>query len=364
MLDRSRLFNSNQTFGYKNIIWDYAEVVDINDPYDAGRIKVRIPVIDNVDTAPQNQLLPFEQGGLPWCEPLLPKYLNVVPELGQLVKIIVFNTNDKKMRRQYVGPVIGQQTPQDLLNSTYDTAKIKVESSGYVGRWSDNPASSYPEKVGDWKIYPNKTDIAFLGKKNTDIILRNKGFFDEIQLRAGKIKPSSLNSTLNDPLKVSPVVLNTTNPGYITINFTEASALPQESVNNIFTTLNIQKDRSHVNIVADHINFISHLSSGTEDKILQGQNIRQQINLETTKLHPVVYGDVLWDFMSLMRNYVEGHIHKGSRREPDGDRNKNDLINWFNKNMGVASSKPTPDGNGSYVEINDCNFLSKGVKTN
>ena len=193
MLDRSRLFNSNQTFGYKNIIWDYAEVVDINDPYDAGRIKVRIPVIDNVDTTPQNQFLLFEQGGLPWCEPLLPKYLNVVPELGQLVKIIVFNTNDKKMRRQYVGPVIGQQTPQDLLNSTYDTAKIKVESSGYVGRWSDNPKAS----DGDWKIYPNKTDIAFLGKKNTDIILRNKGFFDEIQLRAGKIKPSSLNLTLN-----------------------------------------------------------------------------------------------------------------------------------------------------------------------
>jgi len=115
MLDNARLFNSNQLFGYKNIIWDYAEVVDIDDPYDAGRIRDRIPVVDK-DTSIQNQLLPFKEGGLPWCEPLLPKYINVVPELGQLVKIIVFNTNDKKMRRQYVGPVIGQQTPQDLLN--------------------------------------------------------------------------------------------------------------------------------------------------------------------------------------------------------------------------------------------------------
>jgi len=357
MLDNARLFNSNQLFGYKNIIWDYAEVVDINDPYDAGRIRVRIPVVDK-DTSIQDQLLPFDKGGLPWCEPLLPKYINVVPELGQLVKIIVFNTNDKKMRRQYVGPVIGQQTPQDLLKSTYDTSKIKVESEGYVGKWSANPGAS----DGDWKIYPNKTDIAFLGKKNSDIILRNNSFFDEIQLRVGKIDPNSFNSTLNNPFKVSPVVLNTTNPGYITINFTEASALPQESVNDVYKSLNIQKDRSHVNIVADHINFISHF--GETPKILQGQNIREQINVEKTKLHPVVYGDILWEFMFLMKNYVEGHIHKGSRREPDGDRNKNDLINWFNKNMGVASSKPKPDGNGSYVEIDDCNFLSKGVKTN
>lgn len=363
MSDRSRLFNTNQVFGYKNIIWDYAEVVDINDPYDAGRIRVRIPVVDNVDTAPQNQLLPFEQGGLPWCEPLLPKYLNVVPEVGQLVKIIVFNTNDKKMRRQYVGPVIGQQTPQDLLNSTYDTAKIKVESSGYVGKWSSNPEAS----DGDWKIYPNKTDIAFLGKKNTDIILRNKGFFDEIQLRVGKINPNTLNSTLNSSFKNSPVVLNTTNPGYITINFTEASGLQQEGIQNTYNFLNLQKDRSHVNVVADHINFISHLGSnskGNPPKILQGQNIQQQITVEKINLHPVVYGDVLWDFMRLMRNYVEGHIHKGSRREPDGDKNKNELIQWFNNNMGAASSKPAPDGNGSYVEIDNCTFLSKGVRTN
>jgi hypothetical protein len=47
----------------------------------------------------------------------------------------------------------------------------------------------------------------------------------------------------------------------------------------------------------------------------------------TASSHPVVYGDILWEFMFLMKNYVEGHIHKGSRREPDGDRNKNDLIN-------------------------------------
>lgn len=347
-----RLFNSNSTFGDKHhLIWDYAEVIDIDDPYDAGRIRVRIPYVDK-DTELSKQLLPVKDGGLPWCEPLLPKYINVVPQVGQLVKIIVFDTKDKKIRRQYVGPIITQQNPNSFLDPKYDITKTQVEFSAYAGKWSANPGVG----IEDWKIYPDKNDIAFLGKKNTDIILRNNSFFDEIQIRAGKINPNTLN---NPPL----LSLNTTNPGYITVNFTEASGLQQEGISNQYKFLNLQKDRSHVNIVADHINFISHLT-GDQPKILQGKNITQQIDVENSKLHPVVYGDVLWEFMSLMRNYVESHIHKGSRREPDGDKNKNELVKWFNDNMGVASSKPTSNGKDTYIDIDNCKFLSKGVRTN
>ena len=85
--------------------------------------------------------------------------------------------------------------------------------------------------------------------------------------------------------------------------------------------------------------------------------------MENNQLHPLVYGDILWDFLSVLRPYIEGHIHKGSRREPDGDLSKNNLIKWFNDNMGAQVSKPNPDGT-SYVDIENCTFLSKGVKTN
>ena len=55
--------------------------------------------------------------------------------------------------------------------------------------------------------------------------------------------------------------------------------------------------------------------------------------------------------------------HKGSRREPDGDISKNNLIKWFNDNMGSIVDKKSPDGT-PYKEIENCRFLSKGVKTN
>lgn len=362
-IDRLKLFSTNSNFGDKyNFIWDYAEVVDVNDPYDAGRIRVRIPTVD-IDTTIQNQLSPPEEGGLPWCEPLLPKYLNLVPEVGQLVKVIAFDTLNKKLRRQYIGPVIGQQTPRDFLRPDFFDSKLKVENSAYVGKWSDNPNSS----ALDWKIYPEKTDVAFLGRRNTDIILRNKSFFDEIQLRAGKINPNTLVSGLNSAFRNSPVELNKKNPGYITINFTEASGLQQEGVNNVYKNLNLQKDRSHVNIVADHINFISHLGSNssknkteTVNPILQGGNISEQINVENTQLHPVVYGDVLWEFLELLRSYITGHVHKGpGKTKPDANIVYENIVKWFDDNMGGSTPKQR-----SINDFGSCTFLSKGVRTN
>jgi|694.fasta_scaffold26989_10 hypothetical protein len=359
-MENVKLFNNNNAFGdITNIIWAYAKVVDINDPYDAGRIKVRMPIEDR-DTSIGLEDLSLDDGGLPWCEPLLPKYLNIVPEVGQLVKVTTFNIKNKKIRRQYIGPGISQIAASDLLNPEYDTQKTKIEFSSYTGKWSAKGDAI----DGDWKIYPDKSDVAFLGKRNTDIILRNKNFFDEIQLRVGKIDSVTLNSASNSSFRDSPLILNKKNPGYITINFTEASGLQQKGISNNYKNLNLQKDRSHVNIVADHINFISHLT-GDQPKILQGQNIVQQIDVENSKLHPVIYGDVLWDFMQLLRSYIEGHVHKGAGKTiPDENSVKQNLIKWFNDNMGTPSKKTTSNGKDTYIEIDNCTFLSKGVKTN
>jgi hypothetical protein len=339
-------------------LWHYGIVTDIEDPYNAGRIKVRIYPLDN-DTPILLEDVTFEAGGLPWCEPLLPKFINVVPKVGEMVKIITFDYRNKKIRRQYLGPVIGQQSPSDLLTSNYNDAKLKVENKAYTSNWALNTEAI----DGNWKIYPSKEDVAFLGRKNTDLILRDANYYDEIILRSGKIDSSSLTKSYVD--NTSPVVLNKKNPGYVTINFTEASAL-QNSSNPEVKNLNLQNDRSHVNIVADKVNLISHEGSdrkGYVRSILKGEDVLAQIKTENEKLHPLPYGDVLWEFLNVLRPYVEGHIHKASRREPDGDITKNNLIKWFNDNMGNQVSKPNPDGT-SYVTIENCRFLSKGVKTN
>ena len=347
-------------------LWYYGLVISIDDPFDAGRIRVRIEGIDN-DILPAVELNDPKEGGLPWCQPLMPKYINVVPKVGETVKITVFDYRNKKIRREYIGPVIAQQRPPDFINSPFFPSKWRVEVSNYNGAWSQEPESS----DGDWKIYPNKDDIGISGRRNTDFILRNKTNYDEIILRAGKIDYRSIlnNQDTQDNSNVigGTFKLNKKNPAYITINHT----LPQKyaesgAARDANKKLNLDKDRTHVNIVADKLNLISHEGSskkGFVKSILKGDDILTQIKTENEKLHPLPYGDVLWDFLNVLRPYVEGHIHKASRREPDGDESKNNLIKWFNDNMGNQTQKSNPDGT-KYTTIENCKFLSKGVKTN
>lgn len=351
-------------------IWAYGIVTSVDDPYNAGRIKVRVngPASDGLDNdiSVFSQNLEPKEGGLPWCEPLLPKFINVVPKVGEMVKVVTFDYRNKKIRRQYIGPVIGQQTVLDLKNSNFNEANLKVESQAYTTNWSINAAAI----DGSWKIYPDKKDIAILGRINTDLILRDEDYYNEIILRSGKIKPDTLNETVKD--RKSPYALNTKNPAYITINFTQAAAYQNSNIPDV-AKLNLKNDTSHVNVVADKINLISHFGSVKKGKItksngdnmvvIKGEDATTQIKIENDKLHPVPYGDILWEFLSVLRPYIEAHIHKGSRREPDGDITKNNLIKWFNDNMGNQVSKTNPDGT-SYTDIENCNFLSKGVKTN
>lgn len=347
-------------------LWYYGEVVSIDDPYDAGRIRVRIEGVDN-DITQSNELLDPNKGGLPWCQPLMPKFINVVPKVGETVKIAVFDYRNKKIRREYIGPVVAQQRPPDFINSPFFPSKWRIEVDNYNGAWSQEPEAL----DGSWKIYPDKEDIAISGRRNTDVILRNKTNYDEVIIRAGKIDYQSIvnnQDTQNDTNVVGgSFKLNKKNPAYITINHT----LPQtyadtNSERETKKKLNLDKDRTHINIVADNLNLISHEGSskkGFVTPILKGEDVLTQIKVENEKLHPIPYGDVIWEFMNKMRAYVEGHIHKGSRLPADGDITKNDLIKWFNDNMGSIVEKESPDGT-KYKEIENCGFLSKGVKTN
>ena len=73
-------------------LWYYGIVVSNNDPYNAGRIKVRIEGIDN-DIVESNTLNNYNNGGLPWCQPLMPKFINVIPILPK--NNINYNFNRK-----------------------------------------------------------------------------------------------------------------------------------------------------------------------------------------------------------------------------------------------------------------------------
>lgn len=57
----------------------YGEVVSIDDPNEGGRIKVRIPDLNNKTSVDQ----------LPFALPMLPKFFWILPQVGELVRIFI-----------------------------------------------------------------------------------------------------------------------------------------------------------------------------------------------------------------------------------------------------------------------------------
>jgi hypothetical protein len=318
------MFNSMDT-------WFYAKVVSVNDPFDAHRIKVRIPGIDNVHDNDQKII----DDDTLWVVPFLPKFGNTVPKVGETVKIIIKDPQNPFINREYIGPVISQKENFEFDPHYFTSRAGSSQSLTKLKKpWTQFPDS----KIGDWAIFPEKEDIQLHGRGNTDIILRKKENYDEILLRTAKWD-------FNNKLKV-----NQKNPTYITINHTR----PQKEIGDKKTRetsqdLNLEDDRTHINLVSDNINLITHKDGSKKiPKILSG-DIEKQLEVES-ELHPLVYGDLFWDFVGLMGNFVKSHIHPYSGLPPDPSLSTLELTEWIAQNRGT--------------KIENSKFLSKGVKTN
>jgi len=316
-----------------NQVWFYGRVVTTKDPYDAHRIKVRIAGIDNVYDNDTKIL----EDDANWVTPFLPMHTNSVPKVGETVRILIQDPNNPYINRCYFGPVISQKQNIDF-DPYYFTARAGTNQSltKLKKPWVDYPNT----REGDWAIFPEKEDIQLHGRGNTDIILRKKDDYEEIILRTSKWD-------FNNRFK-----LNKKNPAYITINHSK----PLKEIGNQIereqkNLLNLEEDRTHINVVSDNINLISHKGSsinGELPRILSG-DISKQLEAEK-KLHPLVYGDLFWEFVGLVRDYVTSHVHPYHGLGPDPSGVTLELNQWIQRNRGNT--------------IENSNFLSKGVKTN
>jgi len=244
----------NKTFIY------YAEVVDNNDPTESFRIKCRIPDIDKITT-------PLSE--LPFATPLLPRHLNILPKVGETVKVFL-NSEDTR-NREWIGPVITQ-----LQNVDYQSYFVNAFNGKTFENVSSNtPISQIPE-MND--VYPNKNTIALIGRGSTDIQLQN----DAILIRAGKYD----NNIIIDEFD-KLIALNRKNPAQIELKW--------------------DGETSNTNIISDTINLISH--EGNPKVSFNG------VDLDINKLHPLPYGDVLLEFLELIKQFALTHIHSGSRLE-------------------------------------------------
>ena len=402
----------------------------------SGIIQVRIDGID--DTVKIDSELPP-------CLPLLPRFLNVLPKVGEAVYVFQWDYDtgapnaEFQNTRLYFGPVISTPTKLD-----YDDAK----QSNSVLPFGHSQVGNPNIQEGAYGISDN--DIVLQGRYNTDIIQKDRqvwlrvGKFVEgennqfnttdigyIQLRYGGEKLKTTTEDKEIVTKVAPIpnrLIQTYITTYITGNIALANDLSPERYvqsditkttinitvkdlesNNILNTLvqdfigvtsresailssntfintwkgnkwklkcdapdllnnypnasngiaiysitpkeerkiikvnktTIEKDdkSSVINLVANKINLLSHDGEHTFDltdpkQLITGEE-QEVINSEA---HPLVYGDKLVEFLNLMKEYVNLHVHPYNGLPADPDSTKLEVLRFdldtiLNKNI-------------------------------
>ena len=264
----------------------YGVVTSVDDSNQLGRIKVRIKGADSLggDDGKTNN------SDLPWCFPMLPKHLQVTPKIGENVFIFVFRNNLEHADRLYIGPIISQ-LPK-LKEDKYDLTSLAGFSFGTQG--PNVAPNTIPELKG---VFPNYEDVSIQGRQNTDITQKN----NEIVLRAGKFEFSEKNN-------INPYgfTFNSKTQGYIQIKNNVTIELAQNN--------QAPKIGTVTNIVSSKINFITHENGSPRFNVTNQDNLISDVELNNilTKAHQLPFGDVLLEYLILMKEALFYHVHNGN----------------------------------------------------
>jgi hypothetical protein len=211
----------------KIVYW--GRVVSIDDKYESRTIKVYIPEIDSKSADFEEFLLSSKNknlfndalkstfiANLPECYPLNPAFFHYVPQVGERVMVIMDRYHNtiktaQKEKRYYLTVSISK--PQNIDNDPYDTTASSRESDGTLK--AGEAISEIPTAKG---TYATKDDIGLVGRKNTDILLRD----GEVLLRAGKHQ------------KDNKVVFNTQDPAYVQIRHGISNASKEVKKKRVF----------------------------------------------------------------------------------------------------------------------------------
>ena len=268
----------------QSMTFEIGKVVSIEDISNAKRIKVRITGYDRTIT----------DSDLPYCFPLIPKMFNVYPKEGESVFVFCQDPNFKTTRF-YIGPIISQE--QKMFYDSYTASKAALPE----GLIDLNKSSKLnPKSKG---LYPEIEDIALIGRKSSDIIIKD----DEVQIRAGKNNPENYEE------------YNRQNPSYIQVK--------RNSSGNITST----------NIVADNINLISH-NSPTTFNVTEPNTLIDDESFDDIlkRAHVLPYGDLLVEFMELFRKAFLNHVHPYPNMKPTPDET---IIKLSQKDLQTLLSK-------------------------
>lgn len=277
---------------HEGILFDICEVLSVDDPKGGKRIKVRMPYYDDDIKSDDS---------LPYCFPLLPKMLHVMPKKGEAVLVILERTGKAYGNRYFIGPIISQEGR--LNYDRYDSKTFGVKSATSLLEVPDSTApgsnpNTKPDRTG---VTPENSDVVLRGRDNADVILAE----GNVVSRAGFMSPES--GEYNS--KPGPAISSL------------RYAKRKDDTGRDYET--------SATIIADRINLASYDSTDPPvltDRFdpLNSSKMREIMG----KLHGVPYGDVLVDFLKEFVHVFNTHTHSypmkpplptQQMREPDSD---------------------------------------------
>lgn len=283
-------YETSDTFRYLK----FGEVMSVDDPLGLNRIKVWIK--GSGSNGGDDELLASNTGyeRLPWCMPLMPKHIMIKPKVGEMVLIFVFSRQQEASDRLYIGPIVSQLNKLD-----FDSARTTALAGFTFGPIEPNVT---PENIPDLKgVFPHPDDVSIQGRYNTDITQKN----NEIVLRAGKFVESKMT-----PLNPYPIKFNFNTQAYIQIkNNVSLPKITETEVSN--------RMGSVTNIVANKINLITHGGSPNYNTTNQDNLISEsEMQKIISTAHQLPYGDVLLQYLRLLKDAFLNHVHRGNGLAP------------------------------------------------
>lgn len=293
MSEGTNKINREHTFSYDNVTnfkyLKYGEVIQNIDNENLGRIRVRIkgsPTAGGDDGILDNDL--------PYAFPMIPKYFSSVPKIGEAVWIFVFDKNTQHADRIYIGPIISQP---DKLN--FDDAKFNAMRGFTFGTSTPNVnTNTIPQLKG---VFPDLEDISIQGRYNTDITQKT----NEVIIRAGKFELIPKNQ--NTPYGFQ---FNSKTQAFIQI---KNDVIIEKSKNNQDV-----KKGTITTIVANKINLITHENGSPRFNVTGQDELINDEEMERilTEAHQLPFGDVLLEYLILLKEALFYHVHNGSGKQP------------------------------------------------
>jgi hypothetical protein len=124
--------------------------------------------------------------------PFLPININYIPEIGQAIKIINYDTDKETVNQEYIS---GPFTTSFDFNNQKFTNQLENTTYGSTFRKKQNIINSNGDFINNKSnnLLAKNTDFAIYGKFGNDIIFTKNG----LNLRAGKIDTSVYNNKQN-----------------------------------------------------------------------------------------------------------------------------------------------------------------------